>query len=302
MRILITGAAGTLGTALAPLLARAGHEPVLFDVVPIGSAHTVVAGDIRRPGDVARAVDGADIVVHAAALHGIHLAGHSRREFYDLNLTGTFNVLEAAVDAGVRGIVFSSTMGVYGDSGIPVRDDDVVTLHEETPLRPGDIYGYTKLAGEELCRQYVRKHQIGAIALRFGMFVPEPFFRYGVRLLYGGVDADDVARSVLASVEALAGGGFGFDAFNVHSLVPFHPQDAPGLRADPVAVLDRYYGDASALLRDRGVERLKPIQATYPMRRMTERLGLLPECNFDRWLEELRSRPGELAPVDAPWW
>ena len=150
MRILITGAGGTLGSELAPLLAEAGHEPLLFDIRPIGSPHEVRVGDIRRPDDVRRAMDGAEAVVHTAAIHGIHMRDHTPRQFYELNLTGTFNTWEAAAEAGVKAFVFSSTMGVYGESGRPAADDAVVALHEEQPLRPGDIYGYTKLAGEEM--------------------------------------------------------------------------------------------------------------------------------------------------------
>lgn len=112
MRVLITGAGGSLGTAATPLLAVAGHEPVLFDIAPPESPHPTVLGDVRRADDVAAAVEGVDIVVHAAAIHGIHLADHTPREFYELNLTGTFNVLDSAVAAGVKGIVFASTMGV----------------------------------------------------------------------------------------------------------------------------------------------------------------------------------------------
>ncbi|MDP9362711.1 MAG: NAD(P)-dependent oxidoreductase, partial [Chloroflexota bacterium] len=251
MRVLITGAGGTLGTALAPLLAEAGHEPVLFDVRPIETRHRFVRGDVRRPEDVRQAVEGAEVVVHAAAIHGIHLRDHAPEQFYDLNLTGTFNTWEAAGAAGVRGVVFSSTMGVYGESRRPSRDDAVVALREDTPLRPGDIYGYTKVAGEEMCRYYGRRYGIPSVALRYGMFVPEPFFREGVRLLYGGVDARDVARAVMAVMDALVDGKVHWDAFNVESLVPFAEEDGPQLRQDPLAVLEWYYPGAGDLLRDR---------------------------------------------------
>ena len=92
MRVLITGAGGTLGVALGPMLADAGHEPALFDVRALETPYESVQGDVRAPEDVRAAVQGADFVVHTAAIHGIHLGTHSRRDFYDLNLTGTFNV------------------------------------------------------------------------------------------------------------------------------------------------------------------------------------------------------------------
>lgn len=130
-------------------------------------------------------------------------------------------------------------MGVYGESRWPASEDTVVTLDEHLPLLPGDIYGWTKMAGEELCKLYGRTHGIPSVALRYGMFVPESFFRYGIRLLYGGVDTHDVGRSVMASIEALTSGRIMWDAFNVESVVPFNEEDGPQLRRDPCPCLTR---------------------------------------------------------------
>ncbi len=301
MRVLITGAGGTLGAALAPMLADAGHEPVLFDVRTLETAYESVRGDVRASEDVRVAVEGADFVVHAVAVHGIHLGSHSRRDFYDLNLTGTFNVWEAAVEAGVKGVVFSSTMGVYKPYNKPLSEERVAALHEGLPLQPGDIYGYTKVAGEEMCRLYGREYGIPSVGLRYGMFVPEPFFRYGIRLLYGGVDTRDVARAVMASLETLAAGEIHWGAFNVESAVPFTEEDGPQLHEDPLPVLDKYYPGATDLLRERGVESLAPIREYYPMEHAAEVLGFHPECNFNRWLERLRERPEERAEKSPPW-
>lgn len=301
MRVLITGAGGTLGAALAPLLAEAGHEPVLFDLRPIETPHRFVQGDVRRLGDVRQAAEGAEFVVHTAAIHGIHLQDHSPEQFHDLNLTGTFNTWEAAAAVGVRGLVFSSTMGVYGDSRRSPRDAAVMGLHEDVPLLPSDVYGFTKVAGEEMCRYYGRQHGIPSVALRYGMFVPEPFLREGIRLLYGGVGARDVARAVVAAMDAVVEGGVTWDACNVESLVPFTEEDGPRLRTDPLPVLDRYYPGAAALLRGRGVERLAPITEYYPMQHAAGVLGFRPERNFGEWLEELRTRPEVRAEGSPPW-
>ena len=92
-----------------------------------------------------------------------------------------------------------------------------------------------------------------------------------------------------------------WDAFNVESLVPFAEEDGPQLRQDPLADLDRYYPRAGDLLRERGVERLAPITEYYPMQRAAEALGFRPARNFERWLEELKSRPEERAETSPPW-
>ncbi len=299
MRVLITGAGGTLGTMLAPLLADAGYHPILFDIRQVETPYEVIQGDVRKREDVRAAMRGAEYVVHLAAILGIQ--SMSAQDFYTINLTGTFNVWEAAAEAGVRGLVFSSTMSVYKPHDQPLRLDAVTIMREETPTRPQDIYGYTKAAGEELCRLYGRSHAIPSIALRYGMFSPEPCFRYGIRLLYGGVDVHDVARAVLAGLEALASRQVRWDVFNVESLVPFADDDHPQLLRDPLAVLERYYPGATDLLRERGVERLAPIHEYYPMTHAADVLGFHPACNFEQWLAELTQRPAELTQQNPPW-
>jgi nucleoside-diphosphate-sugar epimerase len=289
-------------------------DPVAFDVQPpVGDSststttpssarpETSITGDIRNPDDIRRAVDGVDVIVHAAAIHGIHLATHAPRDFHDLNVTGTFNVWQAAVAEHVRGVVFSSTMGVYGESRRPARDTDVVAVHEDLPLMPGDVYGYSKLAGEEMCRLHLRADRIPSVALRFGMFVPEPFFRYGIRLLYGGVDERDAAGSVMAAIDELLRGRVEHDAFNVESLLPFEPADAADLRRDPLIVLDRHFAGSAALLRARGVTTLKPLTERFVMDRIGDRLGFRPRHNFAEWLAELERRSDERARADPPW-
>ena len=301
MRVVVTGAAGSLGHALLPRLARAGHDAVGFDVRRGTGPAEWMVGDVRRHGDVARSIAGADVVVHGAALHGIHLADHSPREFYDLNVTGTFNVWAAAVAHSVKGVVFSSSMGVYGESRRPDGGADVAFVHEDMPLEPADVYGWTKVVGEELSRYHLREHGIASVALRFGMFVPETFFRYGIRLLYGGVHVDDAAESVMAAIDALASGRVTHEAFNVEAPLPFTDADARGLRDDPLAVLDRHWPGAASLLHERGVRSLKPVTAVFPIARLEAKLSLRPAHDFGSWLDELARRPEERTASDPPW-
>jgi nucleoside-diphosphate-sugar epimerase len=310
MRVLVTGGLGTLGRALTPLLVAAGHEPVIFDLpqpTPREDRATttgpvqLISGDIRNGHDVRSAAEGVDHIIHAAAIHGIHLATHTPRDFHDLNVTGTFNVWEAALAERVKGLVFSSTMGVYGESRRPTGQDDVVAVHEDLPLLPTDIYGLSKVVGEEMCKLHLRADHIPSVALRFGMFVPEPFFRYGIRLLYGGVDERDSAGSVMAAMDAIVAGRVEHDAFNVESLLPFGPAHARDLRRDPLVALERHSPGSSELLRSRGLDTLKPITERFVMERIDQRLGFRPEHNFVEWLAELERRPTERAQADPAW-
>ncbi len=76
------------------------------DIQPLHTPYEFIQGDVRDPADMHTAAQGVDMIVHTAAIHGIHLRDHTARDFYDLNLTGTFNMWEAAVQAGVRGVFF----------------------------------------------------------------------------------------------------------------------------------------------------------------------------------------------------
>ena len=301
MRVLVTGAGGTLGRSVLPALARAGHEAVALDLRAGEEPAEWIEADVQDEAAVLAAVEGVDVVVHAAALHGIHLADHSPREFYDLNVTGTFNVWQAAVAHQVRGVVFSSTMGVYGDARRPASHDAIAVLDEDRSLRPNDIYGWTKVAGEELCRYHVRHDGIASIALRYGMFVPETFFRYGIRLLYGGVHENDVAEAVLAAVGRFGTRAVGFQAYNVQSPLPFTEADAADLRSDPLVAIERHWPGALEALRERGVRSLQPITELFPVSRLATGLGVRPKHDFGSWLAELDQRDGERAASDPPW-
>ena len=301
MRVLVIGAAGTLGAALAPALVSAGHEPRLVDLKPLDGEFDARIVDVRDRDSVVRAMRGVDYVVHTAAWHGIHLRDHAPSEFFDLNISGTLNVWLAAAACNVRGVIFSSTMGVYGQSAAPKNGDGAVEVDEHLPLLPGDVYGFTKVAGEEMCRWFGREHGIPSIALRYGMFVPEPFFRYGIRLLYGGVDTADVVGAVIAALSALIDERVEWDAFNVEAPLPFTTDDAVELRRDPLAVVDRHLPGSRTLLGERGVAALNPIERWYPVRRLEEHLGYRPTCTFGVWLDELRNRSDERAPKSPPW-
>src|SRR5919199_4701619 len=176
MRVLITGGGGNLGRVLAPALEEAGHEPVLMDNRDLDTPYEVVRGDVRDRSDALRALRDVDVVVHAAALHGIHLEKYTADDFWDLNVAGTRNVYEAARERGVGKILLCSTMGVYGENVRGAGDPPVIT--EDLPLEPSDVYGLSKKLCEEMAAFYERRHGIRTIAYRLGMLVPESFVGY----------------------------------------------------------------------------------------------------------------------------
>jgi UDP-glucose 4-epimerase len=292
--VLITGGAGALARVLAPVLAERGDTVRLLDVRrpddPVPAGAEIVVGDIRQQRDVVAAMDGVDVLVHAAAWHGIHLEDHPAEDFWSLNVDGTFVIYEAAAHRGVGRAIFSSTMGVYGESSSRADGAPAVRVHEDLPRLPSDIYGLSKVVGEETAAYFHRSRGLRGVALRYGMFVPEPFLRFGVRLLYGGVDERDVASAVVAAIDVLdAESDRPFRAYNVHSPLPFDEADAADLADDPMTVLARHWPDAPTLLERAGAELWGPVNAWYDVSQARRELGWQPRYDFGAFVEALRN-------------
>src|SRR3981189_952629 len=100
MKFLVTGSAGHLGEALVRTLRDLDHEVVGLDILE--SPFTTYIGSIADRSVAMQCMKGVQVVFHAATLHNPHIATHSRQEFIDTNITGTLNLLEAAVSAGVQ--------------------------------------------------------------------------------------------------------------------------------------------------------------------------------------------------------
>jgi nucleoside-diphosphate-sugar epimerase len=143
----ISGGAGFLGLHLARRLLADGHDIRTLDVVPLDDAELErsvreLRGDVRDRARVSELVDGADVVVHAAAALPIQA---SRESIRSINVGGTENVLRAAREAGVRRVVFISSTAVYG---VPEKHP----IEEGDPLVGVGWYGESKIDAEALCR------------------------------------------------------------------------------------------------------------------------------------------------------
>jgi nucleoside-diphosphate-sugar epimerase/2-polyprenyl-3-methyl-5-hydroxy-6-metoxy-1,4-benzoquinol methylase len=147
--ILITGGTGFIGSRLALKCSDLGYRVTVFGQANTLSEErnryeirqrgiTVIDGSVMDSGALEAAAQGVDVVVHLAAAQ--HEANITDQIFYNVNVTGTENVLHAAHSAGVKRFVHGSTIGVYGNmAGM---------IDEMTPCNPDNIYGRTKLAGE----------------------------------------------------------------------------------------------------------------------------------------------------------
>src|SRR5215467_8521513 len=175
MRVLLTGSSGWLGRFLAPRLRASGHVAIGLDVAP--GADTQVVGSVADKAMVEHTFSdhGIEAVVHAGALHKPDIARYSATAFIEANVTGTLNLLEAAVAAGHDRFIFTSTTSLMISQDIRQETGSAALWLDETlgPLAPRNIYGVTKLAAEGLCRIHFLEYGLNCVVLRTGRFFPE---------------------------------------------------------------------------------------------------------------------------------
>ncbi len=167
MRVLVTGAAGFIGSHLCRRLVADGHEVVGFDDLSAGDLSNMadvpevrlVEADLRDDGAVAKAAEGCDAILHHAARKSVPRSVREPEDFVEVNVRGTLNVLLAARE-GPATVVFASSSSVYGDQ-------QVFPLREDAEPRPRSPYAATKLAGEALVRSWWHSYAVPTVSLRY---------------------------------------------------------------------------------------------------------------------------------------
>ncbi|WP_055568582.1 NAD-dependent epimerase/dehydratase family protein [Streptomyces atriruber] len=199
--VLLTGAAGGLGTLMRGLLPSYGYDLRPLDVRPLADEPEAVTADLADRDALRKAVRGTDAV--------LHLAGISLESTFDkilkANIEGTYNLYEAAREEGVRRIVFASSNHAVGFTPRPRGDDPLIPV--DTPRRPDTFYGLSKSFGEDLAQFYWDKHGIETVSVRIGSCFPEPSSvrmlsvwmspEDGARLFHAALTAEDVRHTVV---------------------------------------------------------------------------------------------------------
>ena len=171
MKILVTGSSGHLGEALVRTLKSQGYEVTGLDILP--SPHTSAIGSLTDRSFIRECLGGVETVYHSATLHKPHVGTHSMQQFIDTNITGTLNLLEESVAAGVQCFVYTSTTSVFGDALIPLPGLPAAWITEMVSPIPKNIYGVTKAAAEDLCQLFYRNFGLACVILRTSRFFPE---------------------------------------------------------------------------------------------------------------------------------
>jgi dTDP-L-rhamnose 4-epimerase len=204
MRVLVTGAAGFIGSHIASMVREAGHEvrgldsltPAVHNGRPSDVACDLVEGDVRDPAAVDEALTGVDAVCHQAAMVGLGVDLSDLPMYSDVNVTGTAVLLEAMGRRGIGRLVFASSMVVYGEGAydctmhgrvrpLPRDPDDLAaglfeprcpvcgsslvttTVGEDARLDPRNAYAASKVAQEHLAASWARLTGGVAIGLRY---------------------------------------------------------------------------------------------------------------------------------------
>ena len=173
--ILVTGGAGFIGSNIASELLNKGYSVRILDNFSSGKRENLkgmekdielVEGDIRSYHIVQDSLKDIDIVLHQAALPSVPRSIKDPITTNDVNINGTLNILEAAVDLKVKRVVYASSSSVYGDNPVLPKVETMVP----NPLSP---YAVSKLTGEKYCNVFSRIYGLETVCLRyFNVFGP----------------------------------------------------------------------------------------------------------------------------------
>ena len=203
-RVVVIGGAGLIGSHTVDALLRTDvGEIVVFDNFVRGSTLNIDAalkdprvkifeagGDIQNTDILEAALDGADGVFHFAALWLLQCWDYPRAAF-DVNIRGTFNVIEACVKKGVKRLVYSSSASVYGDA---VEEP----MTEDHPYLNTNFYGATKVAGEQMARAFHHRYGLDFVGLRYmNVYGPRQDYKGAyIAVIMKMLDAIDEGRPV----------------------------------------------------------------------------------------------------------
>src|SRR5687767_9870848 len=305
MRVLVTGSAGHLGEGLVRTLRERQHEVVGLDLLE--SASTTHVGSISDSDFVRSCLLGVDFVIHAATLHKPHIATHSQHAFVETNIAGTLTMLEAALESGVSGVVFSSTTSAFGGALTPAEGQPAAWVDEDLDSIPRNIYGVTKKAAEDVCELFSRSRGLPCIILRTCRFFPEgdddpeisrQYDALNLKVneyLYRRVDlADAVDAHILAAERAPH---IGFGRYVVSATTPLGPEHVRQLRTDAPGVVRTLFPECEEIYRQRGWRMLPGIDRLYVNHRAQKELNWRPRYDFQYILDRLRRGEDVFSPL-----
>lgn len=275
MKVLVTGSAGKLGTAVIEKLRSTHISAVGADIIP--SPTTDVLIDIKDKEHVFEACSDIDSIIHTAAVHGKHYdLNYSREQFIDTNIYGTLHLLNACVCQEINKFLYISTTSIYGNA--MSSPTEAVWVDELLTEQPRDIYDITKQTAEQLCKDFFYKEGLQTSVYRVGRFLPEEANLQANHRLYRGLDERDGAEALYLAL----GHTFSeFEIFNIASSSPFSKDDLKVLKDNPIEAILKLYPEAENIYKAKGWSFPKSIDRIYVTEKAKNRLGYTPKYTFD---------------------
>lgn len=283
MRILVSGAAGLIGSGVAARLA-AEHDVLGLDLRP--ARYVQIVGDCADVARWRQQLGRIDAVVHTAALHAPHVGQRSDSDFRRTNVEATSRLLDFALGAGASHFVFTSTTSLYGHALGP--NDEAVWVDETLKPQPRDIYDETKLEAEQLVA--AAGNAMIVTSLRMSRCFPEPADVMAWYRLHRGIDRRDVAEA-----HALALRRSGPPAtYVISSATPFVREDCAKLRQDARAAIERRCPGLVGQMVARGWPPPQSIDRVYDCSFAGRELGFRPSHGIQSCLA------GDWDPLPSP--
>jgi UDP-glucose 4-epimerase len=307
-KVLITGGAGFIGSALSKHLQEVGHEVFVLDNLSFGKR--ALAGvpdarffqvDIRDRVATQRVLDETrpNIVLHLAAIHFIPYCNQHPAEAADININGTINVLESAgMKGSVEQVFVASTAAVY-----PVAEG---AMDEHNDLGPMDIYGTTKLATEKIASEFHLRTKMPVIVGRFfNAFGPNEtnphLFPEIQRQVLGGartlklgnldpkrdyIHTEDMSRAMSALLDK---GITGYDTFNIGRGIEYSVREI-------VEAFERQLGEKLSIEVDPArVRKVERMHLLADVRKLKSATGWEPKWGIDEGVKTLLNEPVSIA-------
>lgn len=273
MRVLVTGAAGLIGSGVAARLA-AEHDVIGIDLKP--ARHIQIVGDCLEVAEWRHKVGPIDAVVHTAALHAPHVGRHSDAAFRRTNIDATSRLLDFALTCGATHFVLTSTTSLYGHALEPA--DEAVWVDDALEPQPRDIYDETKLAAEELIAS--ADGSMTVTSLRMSRCFPEPAETMTWYRLYRGIDRRDVAEAHALALDRIGPPA----AYVISSATPFHREDCEFLLRDASSVIERRCPGLTARMAPNGWSPPVSIDRVYDCSLAKTELGFAPRYDIQSCL------------------
>ncbi len=279
MRIVVTGGSGKVGRYVVEELKKF-HEVTVFDIKKSKDKDvTFVKGDILKIDHCRKAFEGAETIVHLAAIP--HPLNDPPEKVFNVNVVGTFNVHQAAADIGIDKVVHASSDSSYGfnfrkpeDILLPVY----LPLDEDHPQKPADPYGLSKKVGEEIAQSFAKRYGMTTIALRICMVLfPEnednlqlmEFCKSAIEKGKGWPwynDVRDVAQAFRLAVETR-----GFKKYEVFCICAVDN----GTKFESAKVVRKYFSEKIILKKE-----IKGRQSLYDWSKAKALLGYQPRYTW----------------------